>query len=68
VLYAQWRYRGISPWEAYHGRPPAAGEPVWPSRLEALLSSFAWEAAERERDVADLKEILGEMFGGEEDT
>lgn len=66
MLYAQWRYRGVCPWEAYNGRPKRAGEPVWPSRLEALLSAFAWEAAERERDVADLNDALEAVFGGGE--
>lgn len=59
MLYAQWRFRGVCPWEAYNRRPkPPEGVP-WPSRLEAVLSAFAWYAAERERDVADAVASFG---------
>lgn len=37
---------------------------MWPSRLDALLTAFAWEAAERERDVADFKEAFDGVLGG----
>lgn len=36
---------------------------MWPSRLHALLTAFAWEAAERERDVADFKEGFEDTLG-----
>lgn len=39
---------------------------MWPSRLEAVLSAFAWEAAERERDMSDIKEALEAVFPGED--
>lgn len=64
MLYAQWRFRGVDPWVAHNGRHPRQGEPMWPSRLNALLVAFAWEAAEREKDVQDLKEGLMDAFGG----
>lgn len=40
---------------------PDGGVP-WPSRLEALLSAFAWEAAERERDGLSFMEKFDERF------
>lgn len=39
------------------------GEPLWPDRVQGLLTAFAWEAANRERDVADLTEALAGMLG-----
>jgi hypothetical protein len=43
---------------------PPGGVP-WPSRLEALLSAFAWEAAERERDTLVVLERFDERFSKE---
>lgn len=63
MLYAQWRFRGVDPWESWNGRRPREGEIVWTSRREALLSAFAWEAAERERDVTDVLQALRELSG-----
>ena len=64
MLYAQWRFRGICPWEAHNRRPKVGPDGVsrvaWPSRLEALMSAFAWYAADRERDVMDAVEAFSQ--------
>jgi hypothetical protein len=64
-LYAQWRFRGIDPWVAYNGRVPRSGEVVWPSRLEAVLTAFAIEAAQRERDSGDILQAISAFGGGD---
>lgn len=59
-LYAQWRYRGLSPFAALNGS--GAGEPPFPGRVEALLTAFAIHAAEVDRAVLS----IAEGFSGEE--
>jgi hypothetical protein len=60
-LFALWRYRGIDPYAAHNG--PGAGEPVWPGRVEALLTAFALYAAE----VDGAPQALVEAFGGDDE-
>jgi len=40
-----------------HRKRPEGGV-KWPSRVEALMTAFAWEAADRERDVRDAVEAF----------
>lgn len=59
-LYAQWRFRGVSPEKAWDrsGLPPA-----WPSRVLAVKEAFAIHAAELERTTLDVLEGLAEGVG-----
>lgn len=52
----------MSPWEAWHG-PGLAFESPWPSRVAAMESAFAVEAAEHERSIVDVVEALAKGMG-----
>jgi hypothetical protein len=60
TLYAQWRFRGISPVELWDrsGLPP-----LWPSRVSAVEEAFAVHAAELERTTIDVLEAFGDAIG-----
>lgn len=60
-LYAQWRFRGLDPYEAYNG--PGCSASPWPGRVEAVLTAFAIEAASNERAGSDLAEMIPAMLG-----
>jgi hypothetical protein len=59
TLYAQWRFRGISPADAWGG--PSSG--AWPSRVAAVEQAFAIHAAELERTTLDVIEGFASSFG-----
>lgn len=59
TLYSQWRFRGVSPAEAWD----PVGQPSWPSRVSAVEEAFAIHAAELERTTLDVLEGLGEGLG-----
>jgi len=57
-LYAQWRFRGVSPRTSFYlGFPPPL---IFPSVFEGFMEACALEAAERERDVLSYMEAKSE--------
>jgi hypothetical protein len=61
ALYAQWRFRGLDPFEALNG---AGVECPWPARREAVLFGFALHAADHERTAAAGAAALPGVMGG----
>jgi hypothetical protein len=57
-----WRFEGKRPFEAFHDRPPREGEPMWPSREQALVQAFTIEAGLRERDGNTLLRAIASAF------
>lgn len=56
TLYAQWRYRGVSPRVAFLG--PGAARSLFPEREEAILVAFAEHAALQEGAARDAIEAF----------
>jgi hypothetical protein len=59
TLYAAWRFGGKSPAEAWG----VHDEPLFPSRVEALMQAFSEYAALQESLVGDFVVQLGQMSG-----
>lgn len=60
-LYAQFRFRGMDPYEYLRGGPASE---AWYDGHEAVLAAFAENAATQERAMTDLGMALAAGIGG----
>lgn len=66
MLYCQWRFRGLNPagvWRSDDGLERNELADPWPGRVDAFLSACAIQAGQRERDLLEAMDSLGEGLG-----